>query len=189
MFVFQKDLNISRDFTIFMPDVSMQGNLEINKKEGFVMVSVNPKIYPLDVVLSSSYMFTDKNYVLVDGDPEEELIVELRPKDKNADIEKLGRDFNNELINYANYAVRAIQNQGMREAIIHRVLMTNSAGRPDYRQPVEEYPAADEELLEVDAKPWIKSDEKSEADSPWFDDPEGIAVPWEEKYGDKGKKK
>jgi len=136
----------------------MQGNLEINKKEGLVMVSVNPKIYPLDVVLSSGYIFLDNCYVLIDGDPEEEIIVELRPK-KTTDLESLGRDFNNELVSYANYAVQAIKNERLREAIINRVMQTNSVDVP-----------------ETESKPW-------------FDDPEGIAVPWEEKYGDKAKTK
>ena len=70
-------------------DLEMQGNMEINKKEGYVMLSVNPKIYPLDVVLSSAYIFTENNYLLVDGDPEEELVVELRPKDKKSDLKVL----------------------------------------------------------------------------------------------------
>jgi len=130
----------------------MEGNLEINKKDGYVMVSVNPKIYPLDIVLSAGYVFTERCYVLVDGDPEEELIVELRPKKKES-IENLGRDFNNELINYANYAVRALKNERMREMIVQRALQTNS------------------------------EEPKPGPDKPWFDDPEGIAVPWEEKYG------
>jgi len=130
----------------------MEGNLEINKKDGYVMVSVNPKIYPLDIVLSAGYVFTERCYVLVDGDPEEELIVELRPKKKES-IENLGRDFNNELINYANYAVRALKNERMREMIVQRALQTNS------------------------------EEPKPGPDKPWFDDPEEIAVPWEEKYG------
>ena len=148
-------------------EVSMQGNLEINKKDGCVLISVNPKIYPVDVVLSSAYIFTDKCYVLVDGDPNEEIIVELRPKNKEENIEIIGRDFNNELINYANYAVQAIKNERLREAILNRVLLTNS---------VEKNEDATNDYLEKEAKPWK------------FDDPEGIAKPWEEKYGkDKNK--
>lgn len=102
-----------------------QGNMEINEKEGVVTISVQPKIYPLDVVLSSAYIFTDDNYILVDGDPQEELLVEIRPK-KQVDLETLGRKFNNELINYATYAVSTIKNEKLREAIIKRVLLTNS---------------------------------------------------------------
>ena len=145
-------------------EVSMQGNLEINKKEGCVLVSVNPKIYPVDVVLSSAYVFTNSCHVLVDGDPNEEIVVELRPKDKKEDIEKVGRNFNNELINYANYAVQAIKNEKLREAILNRVLLTNSV------EKVED--TTTDDYLEKEAKPWK------------FDDPEKIATPWDEKYGE-----
>ena len=199
--------------------MSMQGNLEINKKDNYVLISVNPKIYPVDVVLSSAYIFTDSCYVLVDGDPNEEIIVELRPKDKKEDIEKIGRDFNNELVNYANYAVQAIKNSRLREAILNRVLLTNSVqageefNEPAYdapQQPSEPWKEDDsaediDDPLEI-AKPWEEkygekkdseevdeeTDDYLEKDAkPWkLEDPEGIAVPWEEKYGkDKDKQK
>jgi His-Xaa-Ser system protein HxsD len=145
---------------------SMQGNLEMNEKEGYVLVSVNPKIYPLDVVLSSAYIFTDKYYVLVDGDPNEEIIVELRPKDKNDSLEKIGRNFNNELINYASYAVQTIKNERLREAILNRVLLTNSIESP---------------VKEIE-----KSDDFSnnKTISPKSEDPEEIAAQWVKKYGE-----
>jgi len=196
-------------------EMSMQGNLEINKKDNYVLVSVNPKIYPVDVVLSSAYIFTDSCYILVDGDPNEEIIVELRPKDKKGEVEKIGRDFNNELVNYANYAVQAIKNSRLREAILNRVLLTNSVQAGDEfneiasQQPSEPFEEADKSLNEPDeviddpleiAKPWeekygeesVKTEEtpaepEEEQD---FEDPEGIAIPWEEKYGkDKDKQK
>ena len=107
----------------------MEGNLEIREKEGYVWVSVNPKIYHLDVVYSASYMFLETCYVMIDGDPQEEVIVELRPKNKTdpTDLRKLGREFNNELVNYANYAVQCIRNVRIRETILKRVLLTHDA--------------------------------------------------------------
>jgi len=72
----------------------------------------------------------------------------------------LGREFNNELINYANYAIRSLKNERIRETIMDRVMETNR----EVHEPLPE--------VEVD-----------NTDKPWFDDPEGIAVPWEEKYG------
>jgi His-Xaa-Ser system protein HxsD len=132
-------------------DISLQSNFELNRKDMKVIVSVNPKIYPLDVTLSAAYLFTEKYYVYLDGDPQNEIQVEFRQKAKDADIEKVARDFNNELINYATYAVQVIKNEKLREAIITRVMMTNSAA----------------------------------PEKPWNSDPEGIAVPWDEKYGKK----
>jgi His-Xaa-Ser system protein HxsD len=175
-------------------ETEFQGNLEINKKEGYAMVSVNPKIYPLDVVLSSAYIFTEKNYVLVDGDPEEELVVELRPKDKNDDLNILGKEFNNELINYASYAVQVIKNDQFRTAMIKRVLLTNSDKNECFNDNVDDEIEPwenDDQSNDIDdeIEPWEESDDDDDEDKPWFDDPEGIAVPWEEKYGDKNKEK
>lgn len=167
---------------------SIQGNLEINKKEGYVLLSVNPKIYPLDVVLSAAYVFLERCYVLVDGDPNEEIVVELRPKDKKQDIETLGRDFNNELVSYASYAVQSLKNEPLREAIINRVLLTNSQEEEwdeeeHWNDEPENISKPWEESEDI-AKPWEeKYDDSSTEEASYLDDPEGIAIPWEEKYG------
>lgn len=103
----------------------MEGNLDIHEKEGYVWVSINPKIYPLAVVYSAAYAFIDDCYVLIDGDPIEEIIVELRPKNKK-DLKTLGMEFNTELVNYANYTANSIRNAEIKEAILKRVLLTNN---------------------------------------------------------------
>lgn len=132
-------------------------NMEISKKEGHVTVTVNPRIYPLDVVYSAAYTFLDKAYVLIDGDPQKELKVELKPKG-DCSLENLGREFNNELLNYAFFKKRADENKEVRTAIIQRALLTND-------------PSVVEEFLDEDAD-----------DEEYLEDPKGIAVPWEEKY-------
>ena len=73
-------------------------------------------------MLSAGYLFLDRCYVLVDGDPMEEIVIELRPKDASSDLLTLGRELNNELINYANYQIQALKNAKIREAILQRVL-------------------------------------------------------------------
>jgi len=101
-------------------------NLEIRKDKNQVIISVNPKIYSLDVVLSAAYILIDKAYALVDGDPNEELFVFLKAKDKNTDLEELGREFNSELINYSFYAAQTIKNISVRDAIVQRAFFTHS---------------------------------------------------------------
>jgi len=101
-------------------------NLTINKKEEFVLVSVNPKFYNLDVVYSAIYMFLDKCYVKIEGDPEEEILVKLKPKEKGVDLERLGREFNNELINYAAAAIRGWKTVDLRKTIIERALKSHA---------------------------------------------------------------
>ena len=100
-------------------------NLEIDKQKGIVVISVNPKIYPLDVIFSAAYIFLDKAYVLIDGDPEEEIIVKMKAKDKSLNLEELGREFNNELINYSFYVVQSGRTMWIRNAMIQRAFFSH----------------------------------------------------------------
>lgn len=125
---------------------SQISNIEIKKNS--VIVSINPSIYPLDVVYSASFVMMDKAYVNIDGDPMNKIIVEMVPK-KDADLEDLGNALNEELINYSVYKAQTEKNAAIRQTIIQRALLTNGY------EPEEEQ----------------------------MDDPEGIAVPWEERYG------
>ena len=103
-------------------------NLEIDKKGGYLIVSINPKIYPLEVIYSAAYVFLDKAYLIIDGDPEEEIFVQMKPKSSKENLERIGNEFNNELVNYSVYVVQAVRNQPLRKAIIERALLTNTAG-------------------------------------------------------------
>ena len=111
---------------INMSDVSEEikviNNMEIHTDH--VLVSVNPKIFPMEIIRGASYTITDKAYVVISGNPNEEVIVELRPK-KNQDLETLGREFNNELLNYYVYVDQSERNRSLREMIMKRALMTN----------------------------------------------------------------
>ena len=140
-----------------------KSNMEINKAENLVAVSVNPKIFPLEVIYSAAYAFLDKAYIIIDGDPEEEITIELKPKEKGSDPGILGREFNNELLNYSAYSVQAEKNAAIRQMMIQRALFTN-----------------DNELEKM-----FGAESK---DASYEDDPEGIAVPWEEKFGEKNEK-
>ena len=82
---------------------SKKSNIEMNDDDNCVSVSINPSIYPLDVIYSAAYVFLDRAYVFIDGDPQKNVVVELKPKDGKTDLETLGRELNNELLNYAVY--------------------------------------------------------------------------------------
>jgi His-Xaa-Ser system protein HxsD len=122
-----------------------------------VTISINPKIYPLEVVHAAAYAVIDKAYVILDGDPAEEIFVELRPKNKK-DMKDLEYKFSNELLNYAVYYNQAKMNKEVREAIVRRVFLTNI-------QPSE--PCESEESQAEQLKSYEK-----------IDDPLGIAKPW-----------
>ncbi|MFW6014419.1 MAG: hypothetical protein ACOCQG_04560 [Candidatus Nanoarchaeia archaeon] len=133
-----------------------KGKLPNVKKEGGVYkISLSPYIYPLDVVYSASYVLLEKAYITIEGDPKKEIIAHLKPKNKD---ENLGEEFCNQLINYLEYKQNFEKNANIRQMIMQRALITN-----------------DPSLLED-----IFEDEVEDED---IDDPDGIAVPWEEKYG------
>ncbi len=100
-------------------------NIEVHKDEGYVVVSVNPKIYSLPVVYAAAYVMIDRAYVILDGEPNEEILVKLRPKQSGYDLEKLGREMNEELLNYSVYMVQSVQNKEIRDAIMKRAMETH----------------------------------------------------------------
>lgn len=144
-------------------DKSILENLELHPEHNSVLISVNPKIFPLEVVYSATYSLMDKAYSIIDGDPEEEIFVELKPKDKKLDLEQLGREFNNELLNYAVYMVQNSKNQDLINTLIQRAFLTNSA--PSVPQNTVNDKPVDEKDTSVDEFSYI-------------DDPLGIAKPW-----------
>ena len=140
-------------------------NNRAGKGDGRVTIPINPKIYPLDVIYSAAYVFLDDFYIIIDGDPEKGVIVKIFPKDgsKTRDIEKR---FNNELVNYAFYKKQVEKNSDIRKAIIQRALITTELSG---------------ESVAPNKEPEIEEFEDSDAD--FIEDPEGIAIPWEEKFG------
>ena len=74
-------------------------------------LKLNPKIYPLDVIYSAAYVFLDRAYIKLDGDPEKEIVVNIEGK-KGEDLDK---EFMNELVNYGDYKNRAKETKKVRE--------------------------------------------------------------------------
>jgi len=142
-------------------------NIEVNKKENVVVVTVDPKIYPLDTILSAAYVFIDDAYVIITGDPNQEVVVKLKGKGK-CNLVDLGRNFNNELLNYAFYAIQTARTMPIRTAIVQRAFFTQAA------KPVASRTEA--------AKP-----EKKEPS--YLEDPYDIAKPYKEKKHGRGKKR
>jgi len=97
-------------------------NLEIHEKENIVLVSVNPKIFPLQVVYSAAFVSMEKAYVIIDGNPEMEIVVTLRPKE-GRNPEELGRKFTEELVNYSVSMVESQRTMELRKVLIEKALL------------------------------------------------------------------
>ncbi|MCX6802461.1 MAG: hypothetical protein NT067_05125 [Candidatus Diapherotrites archaeon] len=145
-------------------------NIELIQKENKAVISVNPKIFPLEIIYSSAYVFLDKAYFVIDGDPKTKIKVIMKAKKKigKEKLEELALEFHNEMVNYSSYAIQSAKNQAVREAIIKRALATNLG-----EEAAEEI-AGEEEKAGGKAEKIDFSEEKDL----YFDDPEGIAEPW-----------
>ena len=90
---------------------------------GNISISVDLRIFPLDLVYAASYILLDDAYVLLDQGKENEVIVSIKPK-KDVD-ENFGERFNEELINYAVYNIISKRNKEISQIFIQRSLLTN----------------------------------------------------------------
>lgn len=130
-------------------------------------IQLNSKIYPLEAILNASYAFIDRAYIFLDTNSKgNEIVASLKGKQKLSPkkLEQLRGEFMNELLHCALRYKISKNNKKIREYIVGRALYSALS------LPMEE--AISEEGSE-------KLD--------YQQDPLGIAVPWEEKYGKKKK--
>lgn len=137
---------------------------KINPSKNQIIFFLNSKVYPLEAVYSTAYIFLDKAYVFLDGHPKKEIIVYLKGKDKlsRKKLAALRGEFHNELLNYLLRVKIAKSNKKIREFIVGTAL--------------------------VSALPLPSQSIKSPT-GPSTEDPLGIAIPWEKKYKKSAKKK
>ena len=167
-------------------------NVDVDENESVTIVTVNPRIYWMDAVYAAAYAITDRAYVYVTGNPEREVFVILRPKFEKADkksLEEIGLQFDNYLISFQAYYTQAEYVSALREQMMQQAAASAPTAEDyeDENKPDEE--EMDENMRRLSehakydpavAKEFIINDPEL--------DPEGIAIPWEEKYGAAGKK-
>jgi His-Xaa-Ser system protein HxsD len=128
-----------------------------------IAIDLDEGLYPRDAVYGASYVFIDRCYVHLDRSGDRRIKVTLRPKRGVAlDAETAAGEFQNELLGQAWRRLIAEENRQLIESITTRAL-TGAAGPPGL-----------DELLALD----IGAETA-------FEDPLGIAMSWEEKYGKK----
>lgn len=130
-------------------------------------------LYPVDSIMGSAYVFTDRCYVLLDRVAENQVKVALtaKPGTSGEAFAAIAGEFQNELLAQALRRHIGERHAKVRELIVARAMF---GAAPELEAPA---PALDEAALGVDAKYVPASDDD------FLDDPLGIAVPWEEKYG------
>jgi hypothetical protein len=80
-----------------MKPLNAIGTMQLNRREGYCLYSVNPKIHPLSAVVTAAKRLSSKLSVMLDGDPDHEILIEIRPRQKVA-IEEAAMMFSSELM-------------------------------------------------------------------------------------------
>lgn len=143
--------------------------VEIDTANNRAVIGVDTGLYPKDAVLGAAYVFIDRCFVLLDALNGHELTVSLRGRDPLDDrrLADLAGEFGNELLAQTLRQRIADQNRPLLEAVVARAI--GGAIGPTVEEP--EFDLSELESLDLEDEP--------------FDDPLGIAMSWEDKYGDK----
>jgi His-Xaa-Ser system protein HxsD len=136
--------------------------VRVDLDTGAASIDLDQELYPLDALFGAAYLFLDRCYLLLDRPAADRVRVTLTPRGGAADAETaraLAGEFANELLSCAWRQRVVAANRPLIEAVTSRALAA-AMGPPSL-----------DELAAFDYT------------DPPFDDPLGIAVPWEEKYG------
>jgi hypothetical protein len=102
------------------------GELEVSGND--IVLRLNPKVYSLEMVYATAYVFLDKAWFLLDGDPARELIVRITPRQQQPpdQLAVFGREFLNELLSVSNYFSQLSRNKDVVNAVLQRALFSVS---------------------------------------------------------------
>jgi His-Xaa-Ser system protein HxsD len=144
---------------------------KVDTKSNTVAVLLDEDVFPRPVGLAAAYRFLDRCYVLLEKRPQRRLHVRLKGKEPLSEpsLQALAGEFGNELLHQLVRHQVSERTDQLRAAIVGRALLS-----ADTSLSLDALgPGTPEETLD------------------YQEDPLGIAVPWEEKYGDqrKGSKK
>ena len=145
------------------PQIKKIGNMELYYDKNHAVISLDPNIFPLDVVYSASYLMLEKATINV-SDSKKEITVELRPIKKEKSIEEIGREFNNELVNLAYYKIQTERKKNLKDSSVHTVDIINDTLETSFEDEV--FSKIEENLMELEQNS--------------LEDPLGISKHWED---------
>jgi His-Xaa-Ser system protein HxsD len=142
---------------------------KVDSRSNSVSVVLDENVFPRQVGLAAAYRFLERCYVQLEQRPQHRLAVRLKGKEPldPAALGSLGEEFGNELVQQLVRLQVSERTNALREAIVGRALMSaEPTGGPECGCRDQDDPLGTLDYLE---------------------DPLGIAVPWEEKHGEKRK--
>lgn len=164
----------------------MKENILIPKiSENTIKFEVNSKIFPIETVQNTAYIFIDRVFVFLDGDPKYKVKIFLKGKEKMSarQLEAVAGEFNNELLNQILRLQIAKNNKKLQEYIVGQALF----GASPEQISAEGHDNSDNELDKILERE-LKALEKEERNMKNKRDPMGVLIPWEKKNKKKCKK-
>ena len=104
----------------------------MNKKNNNnIIFEIDLEIYPVESIISTSYLFLDDIYIFLDNPKDKRVKVSLTPKKKynKKQLEILKQDFLNHLLSNVARIVAIKRNKKVKEFIVGRALFS-AAGNP-----------------------------------------------------------
>jgi len=123
----------------------MGSGFEIKGNE--LVLRINPKVYPLERVYATAYVFLDKYYFILDGDKETEIIVRIKPKNPKQDLEEFAYKFFEEILSITNYFNQFEKNKDIIKMILQKALFSLTPDSLEKEQE-EEIKKLEEEIKE-----------------------------------------
>lgn len=141
-------------------------NPQVNTAESSARVVVDERVFPRPVSLAAAYRFIDRCYLRLERMPRRQLLILLKGKQRlpRKELVALAQEFENELLHQLMRHQVSEKTAALREVIVGRALWSAEPVRPQAGAK-----NAPEENLD------------------YLEDPLGIAIPWEEKYGEQKK--
>jgi His-Xaa-Ser system protein HxsD len=144
----------------------------IDLADASVALSIDASTYGLEALYAASYAFIDRAYVLLDRPSPERYRVTLAPKRAEGELSeqltRLAGELANELLAAAYRQRLHTENRALIESVTMRAV-AGAMGPPSSGQ----------------ATPSLEELEAFDFSAEAFEDPLGIAMSWEEKYGKK----
>ncbi|MBI4568040.1 MAG: hypothetical protein HY719_06540 [Planctomycetes bacterium] len=137
---------------------------------GVATVTVRTGLYPLEAIFMAGYTLVGRCSLFLSPGADDEVRVQLRLREEpagEAELEAAVATLAAELLNQVLRLKIAERSARLREIVVARAL----------------YGAESAEAAPTDQEPALPYDDETADD--YFDDPFGIAVPWEERFGAK----
>lgn len=170
-------------------------------KDGVSTIALNPSLYPIDVIYGAAYSLIEDAFFFFDGDPDIEVSVKISLKKDleislaKKELERVSKEFYNNLLIENFNRINATTKEFTRGLLLRKSFSEINLETIDDSNTVKNE-ESDENNDENCKNPSdveknnssketddVNTSSEDLCDDFEFDDPDDIAVPWEEKYG------